>query len=550
MPATSSPLPMSPSAFDLLPPNPLLYQVNTRVLLSELGAGLGRPATLLDVPDTFLEDIAGIGADWVWLLGVWQTGEAGRAVSASNPRWVTEHRAALPDLTDADVTGSPFAIVAYDVHTDFGGDAALADLRTRLASRGLRLMLDLVPNHTAPDHPWITSHPHRYVHGTPGDLEAQPQNWFTAPGGPDAPALIIAHGRDPYFDGWPDTAQLNYRHPDLRAAMQAEIGRIAQRCDGVRCDMAMLLEPEVFTRTWGEASLPADGAAPVDEPFWPQAIAATRAAHPDFTFMAEVYWDMELQLQQHGFDLTYDKRLYDRLRDGQTEAIRDHLRADPDFQHRSARFLENHDEPRAAATFPPDVHEAAAVVAFLAPGLRFLHEGQLVGRRQKAPLHLRRRPTEVPDRRIAAFYDRLLAVLRLPVVRDGDWTLLDCRPAWAGNPTDGDFLAYWWAGGGGAASSSSSVAALVVVNYADTQAQCRVDLSAHLPAGAAIDLVDHMHDGVAYRRETAEILRDGGLFIDLPAWGYCVFEVAAVEVGAGAMPTTPAWQIVGGCIYP
>lgn len=496
--------------------NPRLYQVNTRILLTELGAELGRPATLHDLPDTLIDEIARRGFDWVWLLGVWQTGDAGRQAALDLAGSSGELRAVLADFTEADVCSSPFAVVAYDTHRDFGGDEALEAVRGRLRERGLRLMLDFVPNHTARDHPWLVDAPQRYVHGHPRDLESQPQNYFAVrDAGP-----VIAHGRDPYFDGWQDTAQLNYRHPDLRAAMCDELRSIARRCDGVRCDMAMLAEPDVFWRTWGARAAPADGAAPVDEPFWPEALATVRAEHPGFVLMAEVYWDLEWQLQQRGFDFTYDKRLYDRLRDGDPRAIREHLSADPTFQRRSARFLENHDEPRAAAAFAPGVHEAAAVVTYFAPGLRFFHEGQLTGRRVKAPLQLRRRPAEPVDARLAAFYERLLGALGAPAVRTGRWALLSCQPAWDGNPTADRFVAYWWAG---------QPPCLVVVNLGDTPGQCVVALGGVTLAGGELDLVDRMHDDVVHRRDTATLV-DAGLYVDLPARGYHVFEVRSTAV--------------------
>ena len=268
----------------------------------------------------------------------------------------------------------------------------------------------------APDHPWVTEHPDFFVPGTEEQLAAQPQNYCRVGSGPGA--RILAYGRDPYFDGWPDTLQLNYGNPALQEAMLGELGRIARQCDGVRCDMAMLVLPEVFEKTWGIAA----------PPFWPRATEAVRAEVPGFLFLAEVYWDLEWTLQQQGFDYTYDKRLYDRLEEGHARPVREHLFAGLDFQDRLARFLENHDEPRAAATFAPEVHRAAAILTFLTPGLRFFHQGQREGKRVRIPVHLGRGPDEANDPAIAAFYDGLLECLKDPAFRDGDWQLLECRP--------------------------------------------------------------------------------------------------------------------------
>ena len=166
--------------------------------------------------------------------------------------------------------------------------------------------------------------------------------------------------------------------------------------------MAMLLLPEIFQRTWGITP----------EPFWPKATAAVHAQYPAFTFMAEVYWDLEWTLQQQGFDYCYDKRLYDRLREGHVGPIRDHLLAGLDYQDKLTRFLENHDEPRAASEFPWPQHRAAAVITYLAPGLRFFHQGQFEGARVRVPTHLCRGPVEPTNPEVAAFYARLLQVLK------------------------------------------------------------------------------------------------------------------------------------------
>ena len=396
----------------LAPAHPSLYQVNTRVWLTALARSLGRPATLDDIPDAELDRVAAMGFDWVWLLSVWRTGAAGQRVSRTNPEWRHEFEDTLPDLSEADIEGSGFAITGYEVHPALGGDAALARLRERLRHRGLRLMLDFVPNHTALDHPWVESHLEYYVTGTEADVRRAPQNytWVTRAHG----EVVVAYGRDPYFAGWPDTLQLDYANPATQEAMTGELLRIAGQCDGVRCDMAMLVLPDVFERTWGRR-------APL---FWPEAIRRVRERAPGFRFMAEVYWDLEWTMMQQGFDYAYDKRLYDRLREGHARPVREHLHAGIDYQLRLARFLENHDEPRAAAALPPGMHEAAAVITFLSPGLRVFHQGQLEGRRKRISPHLGRGPNEPADEAIGKFYEKLLSVSRQAVVRDGSWQLL------------------------------------------------------------------------------------------------------------------------------
>ncbi|MEI8045861.1 MAG: alpha-amylase family glycosyl hydrolase [Bacteroidota bacterium] len=486
------------------PKYPSLYQINTRVWLTELSGNLGRQAMLDDIPDAELDRLAEMGFDWIWFLSVWTTGKLGQEISRENPDWRRDFEATLPDLKEEDIAGSGFAIAAYKVHPDLGGDAALKRLHDRLSERGLKLMLDFVPNHMGPDHPWVSEHPEYFISGTEDDLKNYPQNYIQVK--QKKGDLIFAYGRDPYFSGWPDTVQLDYSNPDTVEAMSSELLRISTQCDGVRCDMAMLVLPEVFEKTWGRAA----------QPFWPIVTNLVREKVPGFCFLAEVYWDMEWTLQQQGFDYAYDKRLYDRLTEGHARAVREHFFAGLDYQDKLARFLENHDEQRAASEFGAEQHRAAAVITFLSPGLRFFHQGQFEGRLKRISPHLVRAPKEPVNEDIQKFYGSLLSALKKPVFRDGFWELLDCLPAWDGNATWDSFLAFAW-------EDNDGRQALVCINYSPHDSQCFIHLPFEYSSGATIRFVDLMSSDF-YDRESDELL-SRGLFLDLPAWGYNVFEI-------------------------
>lgn len=487
---------------------PSLYQINTRVWLTELSEKLGRTATLDDVPDAELDRLAALGFDWIWFLSVWQTSLAGQHVSRTNHEWRQEFQATLPDLRKEDIAGSGFSIMSYEVSPALGGKPALGRLRQRLAKRGLKLMLDFVPNHMGLDHPWVKSHPEFFVSVTEEALAREPQNYIRLKQDScdSISDRIFAYGRDPYFAGWPDTLQLDYSNPDCQEAMMQELEKIASQCDGVRCDMAMLILPEVFERTWGRKP----------DPFWSLAIARVRRLIPDFCFMAEVYWDMEWVLQQQGFDYAYDKRLYDRLRHGDARPVREHLHAALDYQVKLARFLENHDEPQAAATFDSGMHRAAAVITYSIPGLRFFHQGQFEGRKKRISPHLIRAPHETADHEIHSFYERLLEAIRNPILKSGEWQSILCQPAWEGNESWDAFITHGW-------SNTNNTRILVAVNYAPHSSQCYVKLPFDEIRDHSVQFKDAL-SLACYERAGNELL-ERGLYLDLPAWSYHVFHV-------------------------
>ena len=203
--------------------------------------------------------------------------------------------------------------------------------------------------------------------------------------------------------------------------------------------------------------------------------------------------------------------------------MRQHFFAGLDYQDRLARFLENHDEPRAAAVFPPDMHRAAAVLTFFSPGLRFFHQGQREGKKVRISMHLGRGPIEPVDEALRSFYGRVLARLKDPAFRDGIWQLLACRAAWEGNPSSEDFIAFAWTGPG-------ERRRLVAVNYADHPSQCYVGMPWSDLPGRAWRLADRMGDAV-YERQGGD-LAERGFYLDVPAWGFHVFDVEPTG-GAG-----------------
>jgi hypothetical protein len=481
------------------PGQPVIYEINTAVWLGSLSRAAGRPVTLASVAAADWDAVTPDGAGAVWLMGVWERSPAGLAIANGNAGLMASFHDALPDLGDADVIGSPYCVRRYVADERFGGPAGLAAARAALAARGTRLLLDYVPNHVAPDHPWVTSHPEFFVRGDEHDLAADPDAWMPAGG------QVLAHGRDPYFPPWPDVVQLNAFSPDLRVATAATLSGIAEQCDGIRCDMAMLMTNPVFARTWGGRA----GPEPSGE-FWPAVLAMLRKAHPETLLIAETYWDLEWELQQQGFGFCYDKRLYDRLVGEDAAAVRGHLQADLSYQARLLRFLENHDEPRIASRLPAGPERAAAVAIATLPGATMWHEGQFEGRRIRPPVFLSRRPDEPPDPDLAGWYRRLLAAVASHRVRAGAWRLL-AATGWPDNQSCQQLLAWSWDGDGGARH-------LVVINLSGQPAQGRIPLGWPDLPGRGWQLTDLLA-GTVFDRDGGE-LASPGLFVSLEPWQF------------------------------
>lgn len=485
------------------PRHPVLYEINTWVWLDELSRKHQRPVNLATVPTEEWDRIAAGGFDAVWFMGVWERSPAGIEISMRNPGLLADFHRALPDFVAEDNVGSPYCIRRYVVDDHLGGPSGLAAARDMLRERGLRLVLDFVPNHVAPDHPWAGDHPEYFIQGSDDDARNDPASFVEIGGS------VFARGRDPYYPAWPDVLQLNAFEPGLRQASADTLADIADQCDGVRCDMAMLMLNHVFERTWGARA----GAAPSAD-YWREIIPATRSRHPDFCFIAEAYWDLQWELLQQGFDHCYDKKLYDRMEHGDPEGVHRHLRADPAYQRGMVRFIENHDEPRAAAAFPGGKGRAAALALLTLTGAKLLHEGQFEGRKTRLPVFLARRPVEETDTGLADHYRQLLLETRRDIFRNGEWRLCE-RHGWPGNSSSHQILGWCW--------RKDDERYLVVINFHQDPAQARIEVPWDELRGSGWQLEDLLSEEVHDR--SGDEMRDGGLYFELEPWKAQLFQV-------------------------
>lgn len=491
-----------------------IYEINAIVWLKEQDWHDPENPDLADIPEADIKAWKDMGFEAIWFLGVWTKGEATRKICLESKDLVEEFEEMMPDQSKDEIIGSPFSIADYCIAPDLGKEDTLARLRRKLNDQGLKLILDFVPNHMAVDHSWVYSHPERFVNGSEIEMERAPGNYFNVPDSD----TILAHGRDPYFSGWTDTVQINIFSKDARKAMIDIMTQIADVCDGIRCDMAMLLNNDVFKRTWGDLSLIDYGEAPPE--FWEEAITAVHREHSDFIFLAEVYWNLEEKMREMGFDFMYDKSTYDDARSGNGAHIRGHLHDTAHYEDHLIRFLENHDEDRAEDVFGKRHRAMATMVSFL-PGPRLFHDGQFEGRKVKLPVQFGVRPDERSDDDLYRFYMRLLELTRNPVVRSGNFRPLYVSAAWDGNDTSKLIVTGWrW---------KDDERYLMAVNLGTQQAQAYTEVPLDGIDSEVIELRDVLNDIVYYR--ATDHVREKGLYLDMPAGQFHVFHTCPAPEG-------------------
>ena len=403
---------------------PLVYQIHTRAWLRELSDHAGKPLTIGGVPDSEIEHWDNLGFSDIWLMGVWKIGAGAREKALEH--WRTEWRQEIPSQ-ESDVTGSPYAIEDYVIDPAIGTVEEFLAFKRKVNEKGMGLILDFVPNHFALDTPAAAQFPSYFVQGRPGT-----PGTFTRK--TKFGKKTFAHGRDPHFPPWTDTIQVEHRNRAAQEAMQGLARARIGLCDGFRCDMAMLVTPEVFAKTWQE--FPPAVQEPPHRHFWRDLWRSVEIQNPYFVAIAEVYWDREAELQEHGFDFTYHKPFYDLLMRGETAELVELLqKREPGFLARCLHFLENHDEPRIASLLPWHTHKLAAFLLLTLPGMALLHDGQLEGRKAFARIQMSKRPPEEPNEEIRSFYEALLLARKGSLIHEAAGSII--RPIGA-NETGAD----------------------------------------------------------------------------------------------------------------
>lgn len=486
--------------------NPKLYEVNSRVWIKRFGEN----ANLSGIPDDFISDLASSGINILWLMGIWETCTDIINKYCFEVDLVSSYSRALKDWRDEDVLGSPYSINRYEINPLLGTRDDLLAFRERLNKSGIKLMLDFAANHFGADSILVESNPDIFLQADEELMERDNYTFFKPL---KAPEKVFAHGRDPLFPPWKDTIQVNFFSESAREFLTGILLQLTELCDGVRCDMAMLPLNNVFYNTW-VGVLNKFGIPKPQNEFWQSAIKKVKNKKKDFIFLAEAYWDLEWNLQQLGFDFTYDKRLTDRLAASDIQGVKLHLDAEMDYQFKSARFIENHDEDRAVTKFGKYRSLAAAAVISTIPGMRFYYDGQFEGKRIKLPVQLGREPVENPSKTVSNFYKKLLTATNNKIFTEGTWSKLEPYTAGGGNLSFENMFAWQW--------KLNNELCIVIINYAGNTSQCRIRFD--IPHQNDEVILSDLLSGKRYKRKAKEISIPG-LFIELKSYHTHIFLV-------------------------
>jgi Alpha amylase, catalytic domain len=324
-----------------------IFQINSRVLHKRQNCNLD----CIDI--SYWQSLKNQGFDAVWIMGIWKICEYS----------ITESQKIYAQYPTESIVGSCFAVDQYTPDS-FVGD--VSRLKANLNSAGLKLILDFIPNHFGRMGKFFVNNSDLFLQANAFD----PSQNFEFEG------KFYNLAKDPHYEPWSDVAQLDYSKPETIKKMQQEIIDIAKLCDGVRCDMTMLLLPEIFEQTCGIKALD----------FWHEAIAKVKVINPNFVFMAEVYWNLEQRMIDLGFDLVYNKSFLDSLI--QTDENKLNHAKTIIATGKSLIFLENHDEPRINSIFEPVKVKELTDFMYSMNSSVLIQDGQLEGAKERLPIQV------------------------------------------------------------------------------------------------------------------------------------------------------------------
>ena len=478
--------------------NPVLLQVSARPWLLSLSKTLGiNITTFTDIPNSVYTSLQSMNIDYLWVMGVWKIGEYGLNHDRTKESLIEEYKHYLPDYTTEDAIGCPYAITEYTCNPQLcpNGDNDLLEFKSKLNSYNIKLMLDFVPNHSAYDSPWMSINKDYYIRERP-DVEHN-STFFFENG--------VAFGGKM----WTDVAQLNYFNPETRQLMQEQMLKIASLSDGMRCDVAFMVSNSFFELSWKNELQYYNYTTPSTD-FWEVSIAEVKRQYPNTIFLAEVYGSYVVDMITQGFDYVYDRDLLTHLTNGNVDEVRAYLYSTAEYEQYMARFLENHDENRAASFFKnrTTITNAAALIAYTVPGMRFLFQDFQFGYKFKLEVHLRRSYDEPKDQEAVEFYEKYLSIFTSDVFKYGEFEMVEVK---------GDdaymFVAWKWKYG--------KEKRVVIVNFDNNQRECFVVVK---DAGEGKEEVamEEMLSGVKITRKSKEV-QEEGLFVIVKGYSGMIF---------------------------
>lgn len=419
--------------------NETLLEISTRPYLYYLSQKYKSPIKKLSlIPMEELDFFQNLGFNMIWFMGVWNNGTEGRKFDLNDESRIKHYNQHLPNWSKDDVIGSPYSIYSYDPSPEIGNLEDLKWLKNELNKRSIKLILDFVPNHSSMDAPEIKSHPEYYIRK--GRLKSkikltEEDNKYIyngkkiekIPKEEKYDKNGFAYGRGlGVKHPWKDVRQYDYSNKELWKFQLNNLKKIAQCCDGIRCDVAWLMISDIFKRCFKTMN-------DTKEEFWTFAISEIRKIYPNIIFIAEVFgkkWISDFLLQC-GFNFVYDIEPYDILnliKDNNiniNEFIERNKNIEKDYLFNTVHFSENHDLITIIEKLEENVNKAnllTAIVCFL-PGIKMFNYGQIFGWKDTLCVQLRRILSYEINNEVFNFYTKVIKILNLDVVKKGKFRI-------------------------------------------------------------------------------------------------------------------------------